>query len=483
MTTIPSGEAFTKVLRDVYGQGWDHAVKEGSASEQEYQDKRDAWIRQYLARMPVAVPAQSTHRDSMPYSLQAGEGGTFLNSEAGQLFICADVDTVRRCLAAIAAAPVSSSGDGDGGELERLSAKATSGEWSAEEAGQITASGTSPGHDTPVWGTILTARDTKDIEDGVTHWATDGERQANARYVAALVNAHRSGKLVLAPGSGEEKSSATLKGQATQQSPSQQVVSALTGECPSRDEVDFDELNRLFALMPEGPWHTLRTGGGHEIRQIDTDPTNKHHWPFRLCQSIAGQRAACDDAVFAFIAGVLNAWPSISAANSDDAFIERTLAMPEDELRKRFLVDGKCPEQAADIARQSFKIAVLKMALIQIRDQYIANRGGMTDAEALEAIGKIADKALAGEAAQAAETEGLGPKDDHAADLSATPEPSPQSSPTLKTGAMTVEEADPWKTLRKIAELRFAEDACEPFDEALDLADAALRTLQGEAAE
>ncbi|EHP94935.1 hypothetical protein [Methylorubrum extorquens] len=35
-------------------------------------------------------------------------------------------------------------------------------------------------------------------------------------------------------------------------------------------------------------------------------------------------------------------------------------------------------------------------------------------------------------------------------------------------------EAEPWKTLRKIAELRFAEDACEPFDEALDLADAAL---------
>ncbi|UYW25733.1 DUF551 domain-containing protein [Methylorubrum extorquens] len=45
---------------------------------------------------------------------------------------------------------------------------------------------------------------------------------------------------------------------------------------------------------------------------------------------------------------------------------------------------------------------------------------------------------------------------------------------STRTGPVGTEESEPWKTLRKIAELRFAEDAPEPFDEALDLADAAL---------
>lgn len=37
------------------------------------------------------------------------------------------------------------------------------------------------------------------------------------------------------------------------------------------------------------------------------------------------------------------------------------------------------------------------------------------------------------------------------------------------------------KALRKIADLRYVEDANEPFDEALDIADAALASLQREA--
>lgn len=212
--------------------------------------------------------------------------------------------------------------------------------------------------------------------------------------VAAYKALIASAPTALAGGGGDQKGE-TPAGSDHSASPSPSV-SALTGECSSRGEVNFEELDRLFAQMPQGPWQDMRSTGGHEIRQIDTDPANKHHWPFRLCQSIAGQRAACDDAVFAFIAGVLNAWPTISAANSDEAFINRTLAMPEDELRKRFMIDGKCPEQAAEIAKQSFRIAELKAALTQISSQYVVNRHDMTDAEALDAIKKIADRALAG---------------------------------------------------------------------------------------
>jgi hypothetical protein len=84
------------------------------------------------------------------------------------------------------------------------------------------------------------------------------------------------------------------------------------------EALDIDELNRLFALIPAGPYHPIRSGDGYEVRQIDTDPTNKHHWSFRLCQSIAGQKAGCDDAVFAFIAGVLNAWPYLAAPHSGE---------------------------------------------------------------------------------------------------------------------------------------------------------------------
>lgn len=87
------------------------------------------------------------------------------------------------------------------------------------------------------------------------------------------------------------------------------------------EAVDFEGLNRLFAQIPEGPYHALRSGGGHgfsmwEVRQIDTNPTDQHHWPFRLCESIRGQVAYCDEATFNFIAGVLNVWPQIAALAS-----------------------------------------------------------------------------------------------------------------------------------------------------------------------
>lgn len=79
------------------------------------------------------------------------------------------------------------------------------------------------------------------------------------------------------------------------------------------EAVDFEELQRLFARIPPGPYDALHRQDGWEVRQIDTDPGNKHHWPHRLCERIAGQTAECDDAVFPFIAGVINAWPEIAA--------------------------------------------------------------------------------------------------------------------------------------------------------------------------
>ncbi|AWB21194.1 hypothetical protein DA075_09945 [Methylobacterium currus] len=157
--------------------------------------------------------------------------------------------------------------------------------------------------------------------------------------------------------------------------------------------MDFDSLNALFERIPSGPWDARRDTDGHEIRQIDTDPTNKHHWPFRLCRSIPGQRAGCDDAVFDFLAGVLNAWPQIVAAHSEEAEIERILAMPGDELDARLRLEGRDPEDVVTIANQALRIATMQAALETISSQYVTNRGDMTAEEALAAIKNIADRA------------------------------------------------------------------------------------------
>lgn len=82
-----------------------------------------------------------------------------------------------------------------------------------------------------------------------------------------------------------------------------------------KPDVDLQALNEWFADIPPGPYDALNTTGGWEVRQIDTDPANKHHWPFRLCSSITGQTAGCDAAVFSFIAGVINAWPHLLDAD------------------------------------------------------------------------------------------------------------------------------------------------------------------------
>lgn len=80
--------------------------------------------------------------------------------------------------------------------------------------------------------------------------------------------------------------------------------------------VDLAEIDRLFAEIPDGPYDALHRQDGWEVRQVDTDPGDKHHWPFRLCESIAGQTAACDEAAFGFIAAILNTWPTIREALS-----------------------------------------------------------------------------------------------------------------------------------------------------------------------
>lgn len=79
----------------------------------------------------------------------------------------------------------------------------------------------------------------------------------------------------------------------------------------ARESLDIAELDRLYAGIPAGPYDALRRQEGWEVRQIDTDPGNKHHWPSRLCESIAGQVADRDEAVFGFIAAILSTWPTI----------------------------------------------------------------------------------------------------------------------------------------------------------------------------
>lgn len=78
--------------------------------------------------------------------------------------------------------------------------------------------------------------------------------------------------------------------------------------------IDFSELDALFSQIPGGPYHTIHSDSGWEVRQIDVDPTNRQHWPFRLCQSVSGQMAVCDGATFEFIAAILNIWPTFRAA-------------------------------------------------------------------------------------------------------------------------------------------------------------------------
>ncbi|WP_391925353.1 hypothetical protein, partial [Streptomyces massasporeus] len=63
--TIPSvrdGD-LAKALRDAYGRGAHHIAQCASIEpdpDERFQENRDAWIRQYMARMPAAAPVSSS---------------------------------------------------------------------------------------------------------------------------------------------------------------------------------------------------------------------------------------------------------------------------------------------------------------------------------------------------------------------------------------------------------------------------------------
>lgn len=78
--------------------------------------------------------------------------------------------------------------------------------------------------------------------------------------------------------------------------------------------LDFDELERLNAARTQGPWDAREQRSADprffinfEIRGPDPNPSSKHEWPPRICQSIVGQvREDGDRRDFAFIAAMAN---------------------------------------------------------------------------------------------------------------------------------------------------------------------------------
>lgn len=75
-------------------------------------------------------------------------------------------------------------------------------------------------------------------------------------------------------------------------------------------EAEIAEIRARTDAATPGPW--LDSPGAdssrpqrqhhHEIRQIDKYPSDKHHWPHRICQTIEGQSSQQADLDFAFIA-------------------------------------------------------------------------------------------------------------------------------------------------------------------------------------
>lgn len=172
-----------------------------------------------------------------------------------------------------------------------------------------------------------------------------------------------------------------------------------------KPDVDLQALNEWFADIPPGPYDALNTMGGWEVRQIDTDPTDKHNWPFRLCSSISGQTAECDAAVFNFIAGVINAWPQIlDAARTEgrgegepvasdkalfDALWELVAAMANEGIPQtprtkaafkvahqaaldRLRKDWSSPIREPEISRTSL-IAALDVKLAEVGGAFLSN--------------------------------------------------------------------------------------------------------------
>lgn len=282
MTTTPSGETIAKALRDAYGQGYNAAVRNPGM----YTTTRDAWIRQYLARMPVAVPA--------------GRDG----EEVGR----ADFP-----------------GDRFEGDLNLREAALEVVNW-FDKDGSV---GTLPDY-------IMDLRSAIKADE-----------------------VHRSGKLVLASGSGKEKIlGETHKGSGSclRSNPS---VSSLPAFDPSRTAAPFSR-DEIVVLLDECKgWHASLEHG----------------------------------------------------AVSDGAFTVRSAT-----------------GQGSDEIRRNLRAWMRDISTVLT---------GILSADCHKVLSRVSDRS--GEAVETTgSTEG-----ESTADLSATPEPSPQSSPTLKTGGMTVEEATP----------------------------------------
>jgi hypothetical protein len=224
-----------KALRDAYGRGHATGISGWAQTHAEYCEKRDAWIRQYMARMPVALSV----RDGLTVYSTATDRARLSN------FVRSDVDGERLARVItdasqwaehVAAAPVSSSGDGDGGELERLRADFPGDRFEGE----------------------LTLREAA-LE--VVNWFDkDGSVGTLPDYIMDLRSAiksdevHRSGKLVLASGSGKEKGA---------------------------DLVAY--LHRQWAWSKETFGPALRTKGivqhiTKELREIEAEPHDLAEW-------------------------------------------------------------------------------------------------------------------------------------------------------------------------------------------------------------
>lgn len=150
--------------------------------------------------------------------------------KAGAL-ILSEIERLDRAAAAAPAPSDPAGAGGDLGELERLSKAATPGEWSQDDGSD---GGLSLPEEYRIYGDTnggyLVAR--------VPNFSGYPENEANAAYIVALVNAHRSGQLVASTpgqkGAGEEKTGATPLGSGSR--PSDQAAShpAPAGFDPSR---------------------------------------------------------------------------------------------------------------------------------------------------------------------------------------------------------------------------------------------------------
>ncbi|WFS07748.1 hypothetical protein [Methylobacterium sp. 391_Methyba4] len=287
-------KTIAKALRDAYGQGRRHGADRPIERTEAIAKVRDAWIRQYMARLPAVTPITTAPTPTDRVGEDVGRGFTFEQPQRGRMFDvlrrlgqaainlqkitdhemahmaqsrclddiealvaealaakesvgwpwdevgtrlrncsiqsiaggeperylikigCPDIQTMQAVRdgmvqlreanpAALASAPAPSDpagAGGDLGELERLSKAATQGEWSQDD-------GSDGGPSLPEEHRIYGDTNGGYLVARIPNFSGYPENKANAAYIAALVNAHRSGQIVASTpgqkGAGEEK--------------------------------------------------------------------------------------------------------------------------------------------------------------------------------------------------------------------------------------------------------------------------------------